>query len=119
MHLDFSSTRSGEFSIGITVSPSSDRSTLDPALVSEPTPISLGSSGIWQFIRKPRFNWSLVDLEAESMALLGFSSGLPKSPNVWRPSTYAQPLEGIVEEAITHVNQTLRTHVFPVLQIEA
>jgi len=94
-------------------------SILPPSEDREPTPESVGAFGIWQFMHRPRFDWSLVDLEAESMALLGISSGLPNSPNVWRPSTYDQPLEKIVEEAIAHVNQTLRTFVFPVLQIEA
>ncbi len=119
IRLNFSSKCRGQFSIGVTISPSPERSTLDPAMASQPTSTSIGSFGIWQFMHRPRFDWSLVDLEAESMALLGISSGSPKSPNEWRPSTYTQPVEKIVEEAIAHVNQTLRTHVFPVLQIEA
>lgn len=119
VRLDFSPKRRGEFSIGVTVSPSPERSALDPAMAKEPTSTSIGSFGVWQFMKRQWFAWSLVDLEAESMALLGLSSGLSKSPNVWRPGTYGQPLEKIADEAIVHVNQTLRTHVFPVLQIEA
>ena len=119
VHVDFSPKRRGEFSIGVVVSPSPGRSMLDPAMVDHPTCTSIGSFAIWKFMRRSHFVWALVDLDAESIALLGFSSGLPKSPNVWRPTTYDQPIEKICDEAIAHVNQTLRTQVFPVLQIDA
>jgi len=117
--LDFSPKCRDQFSIGIVISPSPERSTLDPAMVDQPTPTSIGSFGIWQLMGRPYFAWALVDLEAETKALLGLSSGLPKSPDVWRPATYDQPLEKIVDEAIADVNLRLRAHVFPMLQIEA
>ncbi len=116
---DFSSKRRGEFSIGVTISQSPERSTLNPAMVDKPTPTSVGSFGIWQFMGRHYMAWALVDLEAEAKALFGLTSGLPKSPDVWRPTTYDQPLEKIVEEAIADVNQSLRKHVLPALQIQA
>ena len=115
--LVFSQKKRGEFSIEIVVSPSADRSTMGPA-TGIPSPRAIGTFGIWQFMRRQRFAWALVDLAADTKALLGISSGLPPSPNVWRPATYNQPLENIIDEAISHVNQTLRASVFPVLQIE-
>ncbi|MEO8428133.1 MAG: hypothetical protein ABI651_13565 [Verrucomicrobiota bacterium] len=119
LQFNFSPKRRGEFTMTITISASRKESILPASEDLTPSPQSIGAFGIWQFMHRPRFDWSLVDLEAESTALLGLSSGLPKSRNVWQPSTYGQPLERVVDEAIAHVNKTLRTHVFPVLQIEA
>jgi len=117
--IDFSRRRRGELSITITLSKSQGESILPASDDPEPTPLSLGAFGIWQFMQRPSYAWSIVDLEAESMALLGISSGLAKPPDVWCPTTYHQPLEKIVEEAIADVNQTLRKYVLPTLQIQA
>lgn len=80
LQFDFSRKRRGEFSIIITISKSRADSILSASEDQEPTPQSVGAFGVWQFMRKPWKAWSLVDLEAESMVLLGFPSGLPKKP---------------------------------------
>ena|SRR3974390_3358624 len=122
--LDFSPKRRGDFTVGITVSTSPNRSTLDPGETSRPSASTVGSYGIWQFMGRPRFVWALVDLEAERDALFAeLGTPMPelgrrRSPNVWQPSTYGQPFEKIADEAIAHLNHTLRTEVFPVLEIE-
>ena len=81
------------------------------------SPVSVGSFAIWQFMGHQRYDWALVDNEAESIALMGFSTGLPKSTNLWRPTTYQQPIEKICDEAIEDINRTLRKYVFPVIQL--
>jgi hypothetical protein len=70
------------------------------------------------------FSWALVDLGAERDALFA-QLGMPnpflesnRTERLWRPSTYNQPFEYIAQEAITHLNDILRSKVFPVLGIE-
>ena len=121
---DFNPRCRGEFSLGVTISPSPNRSVLDPAEAPKATPFTLGSFGIWQFLDKPWLAWALVDLEAEQRALFlqaGVEdplSELGPRRHVWRPTSYAQPFEKIAEEALNDVNEKLRSKVFPVLQID-
>jgi|GEM_PF-5186477 len=124
LRINFSPKRRGEFSVGISISPSPARSILEHPLVSpELTPFSIGMFGIWKFLDLPRFDWALVDIDSEQNALFsklglpGIKSGSRRSANVWRPSTYDQPFFKIAEEAVSHLNYTLRSRVFPVLEI--
>jgi hypothetical protein len=122
---DFSPRRPGEFSIGVTVSPSNARSVLSPAVESNPTPTSIGSHSIAAFMGRQTFRWELVDVDAKTNAILTSLGGLPiVTPDyvladTWKPSSFALPLEQIVDEAITDVNDKLRRFVFPKLAIRA
>ena len=124
IHFDFSEKRAGEFSICVSISASKDRSVLEPPNVYKPSPLNVGSYGIGAFLDCQTFRWTLVDVDAgldenlRSLGLepIGFAS-MP-SPNTWKPSSFSLPAEKIVEEAILDVNEKLKSHVFPRLQID-
>ena len=117
VRIEFNRKKRGEFSIGITASLTPIRSTLDASGDRIPCRTSIGSFGIWQFPNVPFRAWSLVDLELENVCFLGLGTGLPPSPQVWRPTTYSQPIDRIIEEAITNVTKILKNNVFPTLEI--
>jgi len=120
---DFSQRRQGEFSIGITVSPSPEKSVLNPPEHYVPTPTNIGSYNMAVFLNRPSFRWDLVDVDAKTNAILSSLGGMPiatpahVAANVWKPSSYASPFEQIAAEAIRDVNDKLRRFVFPKLDI--
>jgi len=120
---DFSQRRQGEFLIGITVSPSPEKSVLSPPEDYTPTPTNIGSYNMAVFLGRQSFRWDLVDVDAKVNAILVSLGGEPiQTPdyayaNVWKPSSYALPFEQIAEEAICDINQKLRRFVFPKLEI--
>ncbi len=121
--VEFSPKCRGQFTLRVVVSPTPNHSTLDYAWV-HPSPTTVGSFGVSKFIGKQMFSWALVDLGAERDALFARLE-MPnpflesnRTERLWRPSTYDQPFEYIAQEAITHLNDTLRSKVFPVLEIE-
>lgn len=123
--VEFSPKRRGQFTVRIAVSSSPKESTLDSAMGLEPSPTTKGSFGISKFLGKQQFAWALVDIEAERdvlFAKLGTPMpdlGANRSARIWRPSTYDQPFDKVADEAIAHLNHTLRTEVFPKLEIES
>jgi hypothetical protein len=120
---DFSQRRQGEFSVGISVSNSAEKSVLSPPENLEPTPTNIGSYSIAAFLGRPAFRWDLVDVDAKTNAVLQSFGGSPittpgyVSANTWKPSSYALPFEQIADEAIRDVNEKLRRFVFPKLEI--
>jgi hypothetical protein len=117
MQVDLSPKRRGQFSISVAISPRRDKSTLDSRGVSDISPMAVGSFGIWQFMQVQRFDWALVDTHSELISHFGGDVVPSRSAYLWVPTTYEQPLEEIISEALTHVNQTLRECVFPRLEI--
>lgn len=121
---NFSQRRKGEFSVGITVSPSLDRSVLDPSEVEQPGPMSIGAYSMADFLNCQSFHWDLVNVTARTNEVLN-EFGIPVSrlpenplPNVWVPTSYALGPDGIIEQAIYDVTEKLRIAVFPRLAIE-
>jgi hypothetical protein len=117
VRVNVSPKRRGQFSIAVAVSLNRDKSTLDARDTLEIAPLTVGSFGIWQFMQVPRFDWALVDTHSELISHFGADVVPPRSPYLWVPTTYEQPLEKIISEAVGHVNQTLRRCVFPRLEI--
>jgi hypothetical protein len=122
--IEFSPKRRGQFSLRVAVSSSPEHSKLGSVLTSKPAAGAIGSFGIARFLGKNQFAWALVDLEAERDALFK-DLGVPmpdlgdnRSNRIWRPSTYEQTFEAIAAEAIAHLNDMIRTKVFPVLEID-
>jgi hypothetical protein len=118
---DFSPTRHGEFLMGVTVSPSPDKSNLDSPRDYVPTPVNVGTYNLAQFLNLPHFRWDLVDVDARTNAILVSLGGVPTShsvsANLWKPSSYDVPFEQIAGEAIRDVSDKLCRFVFPKLQI--
>lgn len=120
---DFSQRRQGEFLIGITVSPSPEKSVLSPPENYTPTPTNIGSYNMAVFLGRKSFCWDLVDVDTKMNAILislggeGIQTPDYVSANVWKPSSYALPFDRIVEEAICDVNEKLRRYVFTILEI--
>jgi len=120
---DFSPRRQGEFSLGITVSHSPDKSILSPPIDSQPSPTNIGSHNIASFLERPAFRWDLVDVDARTNAILvslgGQAIATPShvAANTWRPSSYSLSFGQIADEAIRDVNDKLRRFVFPKLNI--
>jgi hypothetical protein len=120
---DFSQRRQGEFLIGITVSPSPQKSVLSPPIDYTPTPTNIGSYNMAVFLGRQSFCWDMVDEDTKMNAIMVSLGGeLNQTPgyvpeNVWKPSSYALPFERIVEETICDVNEKLRRFVFPILEI--
>lgn len=120
---DFSQRRQGEFSVGITVSNSAEKSVLNPPQDSRPTPTNVGSFSIAAFLGRPAFRWDLVDVDAKTNAILASLGGtaIPTlghvAANTWKPSSYALSFEQIADEAIRDVGDKLRRFVFPKLEI--
>lgn len=122
VRIEFLPKLRNQFMIAITVSPSPTRSVLGPAMVSKPTAKSIGSFTVAKFLNKPRFEWALFDDTAQAEAFLDRMGTPIRSrnrwpENVWRPSSFAKPMDLIADEAIAHVNRTLRSSVFPVIEI--
>lgn len=120
---DFSQRRQGEFSIGITVSPSPEKSILSHPEDYIPTPTNIGSYNIAVFLGRQSFRWGILDVDAKTNAILTSLCGeqiqTPDyiSVNLWKPSSYSLPFEKIAEEAILDINEKLRRFVFPKLEI--
>ena len=120
---DFSQHRIGEFLIGITVSPSLEKSILSPPENYTPSPTNMGSYNMAVFLGRRSFSWDLVDVDAKMNAILISLGGEPiqtpdyVSVDIWKPSSYELPFEQIAEEAICDINEKLRRFVFPKLEI--
>lgn len=120
---DFSQRRQGEFMVGITVSPSREKSILDPPQDYTPTPTNVGTYNLAKFLNRQSFVWDLVDVTARTNAIQR-EFGIPPTttpgyvaPNTWKPPSYALPFEEIANEAIRDVSDKLRRFVFPKLEI--
>ena len=59
---DFSQRRQGEFLVGITVSPSREKSVLNPPEDYTPTPTNVGTYNLAKFLNRQSFRWDLVML---------------------------------------------------------
>lgn len=120
---DFSQRRQGEFLVGITVSPSREKSILSPPENYTPSPTNIGIYNLSRFLNRQSFSWDLVDVDAKTNAILTSLGGVPivtpdyVAANVWKPSSYALPFEQIADEAIRDVSDKLRRFVFPKLEI--
>jgi len=120
---DFSQRRVGEFSVGVTVSNSPEKSVLNPPEDYRPTPKNIGSYSIAAFLGRSTFRWDLVNVDAKTNAMLASLGGTPiatpphVAANTWKPSSYALPFEQIADEAISDLNDKLRRFVFPKLEI--
>lgn len=120
---DFSQRRQGEFMVGITVSPSRDKSVLNPPENYPPSPTNVGIYNLARFLNRQSFSWDLVHVDAKTNAtLVSFGAAPIPTPdyvaaNVWKPSSYALPFEQIADEAIRDVSDKLRRFVFPKLEI--
>lgn len=120
---DFSQRRQGEFSVGITVSNSPEKSVLNPPVDYRPAPTNVGSYSIAVFMGRSAFRWDLVDVDAITNATLASLGGPPiamaghVAANTWKPSSYALPFVQIVDEAVCDVSDKLRRFVFPKLEI--
>lgn len=120
---DFSQRRQGEFTVGITVSSSPEKSVLNPPADYQPTPTNVGSYSIAAFLEHPAFRWDLMNVDAKTSEFLVSLGGTPIPlskhilANTWKPSSYALPFEQIAEEAIHDVSDKLRRIVFPKLEI--
>ena len=120
----FSDRRHGEFSMGITVSPSPGRSVLDPPIFYNPSPTNIGSYSMSVFMSKQSFRWDLVDVDGKMNEILVSLGGqrLPTSDyvaaDIWKPESYALPFDDIADAAIRDVNDKLRRYVFPKLAID-
>jgi hypothetical protein len=122
---DFSQRRQGEFLVGITVSPSREKSLLNPPEDYTPAPTNVGTYNLAKFLNRQSFRWDLVDVDAKTNATL-VSLGVAPIPtlgyvaaNVWKPSSYGLAFEQIADEAICDVSDKLRRFVFPKLEIAA
>jgi len=122
---DFSHRRQGEFSVGITVSNSPEKSILNPPDNYTPTPTNVGSYNLAKFLDRQSFRWDLVDVDGKTnAALVEFGMAPVFTPdyvaaNVWKPSTYALSFDQIADEALRDASDKLRRFVFPKLHIEA
>ena len=122
-HIAFSSRRPGRFSVSIGISKSEVNA--GPLQGSNFEPSKLGEYPICAFQSTKDFWWHLEDIESRERASLA-QWGVPgltslvnyNDNNRWRPSSYALPIEDIVDEAICDLNQRLKKFVFPKLQIE-
>jgi len=120
---DFSQRRQGEFLVGVTVSPSREKSVLSPPEDYTPTPTNIGTYNLAKFLNRQSFRWDLVDVDAKTNATLVSFGAAPiptpdyVSANIWKPSSYALPFDQIADEAIRDVNDKLRRFVFPKLEI--
>jgi hypothetical protein len=119
----FSQRRQGEFSVGVAVSPSREKSALSPPENYTPSPRNVGSYSMAVFLNRQSFRWALADVDAKTNATL-VSLGMEPIPtpdyvsaNVWKPSSYSLPFDQIVDEAIRDVSDKLRRSVFPKLEI--
>jgi hypothetical protein len=120
---DFSQRRHGEFMVGITVSPSREKSVLNPHENYPPSPRNVGTYNLATFLGRQSLDWDLVDVDAKTNAVL-VSLGMAPiltpdyvAVNVWKPSSYSLPFEQIADEAIRDVSDKLRRFVFPKLEI--
>ncbi len=119
----FSQRRQGEFMVGITVSPSREKSVISPPENHPPSSTNVGSYNLARFLNRQSLSWDLVDVDAKTNAILVSLGGAPITTpdyvavNVWKPSSYALPFDEIADEAIRDVNDKLRRFVFPKLQI--
>ena len=120
---DFSQRRQGEFMVGITVSPSPEKSFVNPLEYHPPSPISVGVYNLAAFLNRPSFRWDLVDVDAKTNAILISLGGMPITTpdfvavDVWKPSSYALPFEQIATQAVRDVSDKLRRFVLPILEI--
>jgi hypothetical protein len=111
--------------IQITVSPSPDKTFIDPQGDYPPGPTNIGPYNLGWFL-DPHQNllWDLVDVDGKVNAILaslggGFQFPEYSGPDVWKPSSYVLPFEEITDEAIRDINDRLRRFVFPKLEIAA
>lgn len=122
--IDFSARRHGEFMVGITVSPSREKSVLNPSTYNPPSPSHVGSYNLAEFLdRQSCRRWDLVDVDAKTSAICN-ELGIPMmtlldhaAADVWKPSSYSLPFDQIADEAIHDVSDKLRRFVFPKLEI--
>lgn len=119
----FSQRRPGEFSVGVSVSPSREKSILSPPEDYTPSPRNVGAYSMAVYLNRQWFCWDVVDVDAKTNAILVSLGGAPITTpdyvlaNVWKPSSYALPFEQIADEAIGDVSDKLRRFVFPKLEI--
>jgi hypothetical protein len=97
------------FTISVGISKLPDMATLQPSTDSIPTVNSTGIFAIWQFMNRYCYHWQLSDIRRRFT---------PEDPDLWKPTTYDQPVKNIVDEAIESVNSTLSDFCFPILKLD-
>jgi len=120
----FTSKQPGEFTVEIFIS---DKPTQETMTICWPDDIKdrkLGQYRIGWFVDGKDHWWGLKDNVAESNAFMksldaDFPSNLQmqKRQYLWLPSSLDQPLNSIINEAIADLNQKMKDHVFPKLDI--
>jgi hypothetical protein len=122
--IDFSPRRRGEFSASIYISPNKDRAGVSIPESTTPTAMSVGVYAIWHFMGQPRYSWALIDDDSQMDAMLTSAGGEPinaglpgRTKYVWKPATYDQPVDKTIDQAIAHLNETIRMHILPKLGI--
>ena len=122
-HVVFADKTPGRFSVSIGISKSDVNA--GPLQGSSFETNKLGEYPIFAFLNKRDFWWHLENIESRKRASYA-AMGVPgltsiinyNDNNRWRPSSYALPIEDIVDEAINDLNMRLKKFVFPKLQIE-
>jgi hypothetical protein len=116
--------RSEELTLEITISDSKERSRLEIGWRQDLLSLKPRTYRIGAFLNGKDFWWALADVNAKNSALME-SLGAPaigtsalQRANSWKPSSFDEPIETIVKEAVQDVNSKLRQHVFPKLHID-
>lgn len=122
--IDFQPKTRGRFILRISTSSNPEKSIVEhgdwPLTAAKPT----GMFGVWQILERRYLAWDLVDWAGELNQLytqLGMDYRVEPgdSPDIWRPVSYAVPIEAIVDAAIEDLNAVMMKEVFPRLEIEA
>ena len=121
--ISFPPKREGEFTLVIVISNDANKSVIDHGIALNPTKNAIGRYGIWQFMGRQRYSWSLKDIDIENERFFK-AAGIENvqfsktdSDKKWKPKSYNMPVDEIIDSAIQDVNACLIRHVIPQLDL--